>query len=59
MCLFVTDIINNDSYMIFNEKAKKHIENAFSVDDIKQGHLLKGVVSRKKQIVPLILDAID
>ena len=59
VCLFVTDILNNDSYLIYNESAKKYIEDAYGIFNLTQGHLLKGVVSRKKQMVPLILEVIE
>lgn len=59
VCLFVTDILNNNSYLIYNENAKKYLEEAYSIDNITQGYLFKGVVSRKKQMVPLMLDVID
>ncbi len=59
VCLFVTDIINNNSYIIYNDKAKKYLEDAYSIDEINQGYLLEGVVSRKKQMVPLILSIVE
>lgn len=59
VCLFVTDIINNDSYLLFNEKAKNYLEDAYGIEDLYQGYLLKGVVSRKLQMVPLILEVIE
>lgn len=57
--LIVTDIINNGSYLFFNEKAKHIMENAFDICNIKQGHYLQDVVSRKKQVLPNIMDALD
>lgn len=59
VCLFVTDILNNNSYLIYNESAKKYLEEAYGVDNLEEGHLLKGVVSRKKQMVPAILEIIE
>lgn len=59
VCLFITDIINNNSYMIFNEDAKKYLEEAYSINELNQGQLLEGVVSRKKQILPLILSVLE
>ncbi len=59
VCLFVTDIINNNSYLLFNEKAKNYLEDAYGIDELYQGYLLEGVVSRKLQMVPLILDVIE
>ena len=56
--LLVTDIIKNGSYIIFTEKAKTYLENAFNVLNIEQGYYLEGIVSRKKQVVPQIMDVI-
>ena len=54
----VTDPIKGGSYFIFTEDAKKVIESGYVLDNIKQGHYIKGQVSRKKQIVPIIMTGI-
>ena len=59
LCLFVTDILNNNSYLIYNESAKKYLEESYGIADLKEGHFFEGVVSRKKQMVPLIIDVIE
>ncbi|WP_440619606.1 manganese-dependent inorganic pyrophosphatase [Bacillus subtilis] len=55
--LVITDILENDSLAlaIGNEAAK--VEKAFNVTLENNTALLKGVVSRKKQIVPVLTDA--
>ena len=58
-CLFVTDIIKNNSYIIFNDKAANIISDAFNINDIEEGALVKGIVSRKKQIVPPIMSVLE
>lgn len=57
--LVVTDIIHNGSYLFFNQNAKHIMENAFHVEDMMEGHYLQDVVSRKKQILPSIMEAVD
>lgn len=57
--LVVTDIITNGSYIFFNSNAKHIIENAFNIKNIEQGHYLQDVVSRKKQVLPNIMSAIN
>lgn len=57
--LFVTDVIKNGSYVYFNESAKDTIGLSFGIDDIKQGYYLPDCVSRKKQIIPKIINIID
>ncbi|MBS4178924.1 manganese-dependent inorganic pyrophosphatase [Lederbergia citrea] len=55
----VTDILTNDSTAIAIGQAAKTVEQAFNVtlDDNKA--VLKGVVSRKKQIVPPLTEALN
>ncbi|WP_430788081.1 manganese-dependent inorganic pyrophosphatase [Virgibacillus flavescens] len=52
----VTDILNNDSEVIALGQAKDNVEQAFNVKLEKNRALLKGVVSRKKQIVTNLTD---
>jgi len=49
--LVVTDIINSNSEVLALGKAKNNVEDAFEVELAANRALLKGVVSRKKQIV--------
>ena len=56
MILVVTDIIENGSYIIFTKKAKKYLEIAFNINNIEQGYYMDKAVSRKKQIVPYLMD---
>jgi manganese-dependent inorganic pyrophosphatase len=50
--LVVTNILTNDSIVLALGKAAKHVEQAFNVTLDNNIATLKGVVSRKKQIVP-------
>ncbi len=59
IALFVTDILKNGSYVFFNEKSKDIFSNSFDVDGIKEGHFFDGLVSRKKQIIPKIMNYMD
>ena len=59
LCLFVTDIINEGSYIYFNEKSKEILESAYDVEGLTQGYYLPGVISRKKQIIPNILKVLE
>lgn len=53
----VTDILNNDSEVLALGNAKQNVEKAFGVTLDNNRALLKGVVSRKKQIVPNLTNA--
>ncbi len=52
---FVTDILKNGSYLFYNERAKDLVENAYGIEP-KEGIYMDGVVSRKKQMLPPLLD---
>ena len=57
--LFVTDIIKNGSYIYFNEESKNLLQEAYGIDDLNQGYYLDGVVSRKKQMLPPLIEVIE
>ena len=46
-------------YVIFNDSAKEIVETAYKVNNIEQGHYIDGCVSRKKQMVPCLMEAIE
>ena len=48
--IFITDIIKNGSYVIYNSEASEVIEDAFGLKDVYEGVFLPKMVSRKKQI---------
>ena len=53
-CIFgIYEIIKSDKtdYDKFLE-----LQSKYGIDNIEQGYLLEGVVSRKKQMVPVIMD---
>ena len=54
--LFVTDILSNGSYVIYDTKSEDIIKDSFNLDHIEQGIFVKGLVSRKKQILPPIME---
>ena len=57
--LFVTDVIRNGSYLFYNEKSKDLLEDAYGIDELYQGLYFDGVVSRKKQMLPPLLENED
>ncbi len=54
--LFVTDIIKNGSYLFFNDNSEEILEEAYGIEHASQGIYLDGVVSRKKQMLPPLLE---
>lgn len=55
--LLITDIINSNSQVIVLGKDAKLVEKAYGVKLEDNTALLEGVVSRKKQVVPIMTDA--
>lgn len=55
----VTDILNNDSIALALGKESKAVEKAYHVSLSENKALLKGVVSRKSQIVPVLTEAFN
>lgn len=57
--LAITDILKNGSYILYTKNVKKVLEEAYNQEDIKQGYYVDGLVSRKKQILPVILNELN
>ncbi|MDQ0656859.1 manganese-dependent inorganic pyrophosphatase [Paenibacillus sp. W2I17] len=55
----VTDILNNDSVALAYGTSTKAVEKAYNVTLSDSRALLKGVVSRKSQIVPVLTEAFN
>ncbi len=58
MCLMVTDIMKQQSELIIAGDKKAVLENAFGPHTDGDSITLKGVMSRKKQVVPVIFEAL-
>ena len=57
--LFVTNILTKESMIIYNENAKNIIKSAYDFDDVYEGIVVNGILSRKKQIVPNIMSVLE
>ena len=57
--IFVTDIIKKGSYVIYNSDAEDIIRQAYNLDKIEEGIFLPGIMSRKKQMIPQIMEIIE
>ena len=58
VALYVTDIIKNGSYVIFNTKGSNIMDVAYQTD-VNQGYFVEGWLSRKKHVIPLIMEVIE
>ncbi|WP_211745723.1 manganese-dependent inorganic pyrophosphatase [Paenibacillus sp. Marseille-Q4541] len=54
----ITDILNNDSVVLAIGEKADAVERAYGVQLLEKKALLKGVVSRKSQIVPVLTEAL-
>lgn len=59
VALFVTDIIKNGTYVYFSHGGKDILTKAFDLDNIQEGEYIKGILSRKMQILPAILEVMN
>ena len=59
LTLFITDVFEKKSYCLYNTSASDVVKNSFKLEEVYQGVMLDGVVSRKAQIAPYIMDAIE
>lgn len=57
--LFVTDFFTHNSYLIYSDNSEDVLKAAYDIEELNQGYMLEGVVSRKKQMVPFIMDALE
>lgn len=57
MC--VTDLLDNGSYILYDDESKDLVGRAFDNEEIYQGYFVKDCLSRKKQVVPLITSVIE
>lgn len=56
--MLVTDIIKEGSYTLFECKHERLLSMAFE-KNVEQGTFIENVVSRKKQIIPMLIGAIN
>lgn len=54
----VTDIVNEGSYIFYTSSKEKLVKNIFETENMHQGIYADKYVSRKKQIVPKVINAL-
>ena len=59
LTLFITDFFDNKSYCLYNKDAEEIIKTSFNLDKINEGVMLKGILSRKIQIAPYIMESLS
>ena len=58
VALYITDIIKNGSYVLYNRKADGLMGLAYQ-KDMSEGAFIEGCVSRKKHVVPIIMEILE
>lgn len=58
LALYVTDIIKNGSYIIYNTKSKDKVKLIYN-DDVYCGYFIENCVSRKKDVIPLVMEIFE
>ena len=59
VALYVTDIIKNGSYVIFNTKGQEVVNVIYELENVEEGHFIENCVSRKKHVVPLVMEVFE
>ena len=57
--LFVTDILGNASYLFYNTEAESLVSESYNIESISEGYFMPNVVSRKKQMLPPLLECLE
>lgn len=57
--IFIVDILKQGSYILYNTKSEDLIASAFDINNIKEGIFIKGLMSRKKQILPALMQELQ
>ena len=57
--LYITDIIQKGSYVLYNSKGKEYMTLAYPEEKIEEGFFVEGCISRKKHVVPKIMQVFE
>ena len=50
----ITDVINNGSYILYTKGCEEMLSDSFNINNVSEGVFIKGLTSRKKQVIPHI-----
>lgn len=57
--VLITDIEKNGSYVFFDRKSASYMKEIFSNPDFSQGSYVQDLLSRKKQLVPNVMEVLE
>ena len=52
----ITDVINSNTYLLYNKNSENVFKTIYGNGEMYEGFKLEGIVSRKKQIIPKLMD---
>ena len=57
--LYITNILTKEYMILFNSSGSYIIRDAYDLNDIYEGIIVKNILSRKKQMVPNIMSVLE
>ena len=57
--VLITDIEKNGSYVFYDHKSENIVKNIFNNEDFIQGTYVQDLLSRKKQLVPNVMEVLE
>lgn len=55
----ITDIEKNGSYVFYDRKSENLVKDVFDNDEFYQGYFVQDLLSRKKQLVPNVMEVLE
>ncbi len=52
----ITDVINSNTYLLYNKSSEEIFKTVFGDGEMYEGFKLAGIVSRKKQLIPKLME---
>ena len=57
--MFILDIFKEGSYVLYDDSMKDVIASSFNITNLVEGYFIKGLISRKKQILPALIKELE
>ena len=57
--LYITNILTKESMILYNSSGSHIIKDAYNLDNVYEGVIIKNILSRKKQMVPNIMSVLE
>ena len=57
--MFILDIFKEGSYVLYDDSMKDVVSSSFNIHNLVEGFFIKGLISRKKQILPALIKELE